>query len=71
MKVGDKVKHVNTGEKIHTIIALHGHIATCLKDNTLWRRLNGNSINSPIIREMVCNIKNLEVWEEISNEGDS
>jgi len=59
MKIGDKVKHINTGEHIYTIIRLHENIATIKRPPELWVKLNPNSKSSPIIDVSICNIKNL------------
>ena len=59
MKIGDKVKHVNTGEHIHEIIRFHGHIATIKRPPELWKKLNKNSKSSPIIDLYICDVKNL------------
>lgn len=59
MKIGDKVKHVNTGEHIYTIIRLHGNIATIKRPPELCKKLNPNNKNSPLIDVSICDIKNL------------
>ena len=59
MKIGDKVKHVNTGEHIYTIIRLHENIATIKRPKELWVKLNPNSKSSPIIDLSICKIENL------------
>ena len=59
MKIGDKVKHINTGEHIYTIIRLHGNIATIKRPKELWVKLNPNSKSSPIIDLSICKIENL------------
>ena len=59
MEVGDKVKHVNTGEHIYTIIRLHENIATIKRPPELCKKLNPNSKSSPLIDVSICKIENL------------
>jgi hypothetical protein len=59
MKIGDKVKHINTGDHIHEIIRFHGNIATIKRPPELWVKLNPNSKSSPIIDLSICKIENL------------
>ena len=61
MKIGDKVKHVNTGEHIYTILKIKDGIATIKRPKELWVQLNTKSKSSPIIDISICNIKNLTV----------
>ena len=59
MKIGDKVKHVNTGEHIYTIIRFHENIATIKRPKELCKKSNPNSKSSPIIDLSICKIENL------------
>ena len=59
MKIGDKVKHVNTGEHIYTIIRLSENIATLKRPKELIKKLTPNSKSSPLIDVSICNINNL------------
>jgi len=60
MEIGSKVKHVNTGNKIHTITSIHGGIvATCTTDESMWHKLTKDSLSSPIMDQMVCKMSNL------------
>ena len=59
MKINDKVKHINTGEHIYTIIRLHENIATIKRPKELWVQLNPKSKSSPIIDLSICKIENL------------
>lgn len=49
MNIGDKVKHINTGEHIYTII----------RPPELCKKLNPNSKSSPLIDVSICKIENL------------
>lgn len=64
MKVGDKVKHVNTGEHIYTIIRLHENIATIKRPPELWVKLNPNSKSSLIIDVSICKVENLTLCKD-------
>ena len=59
MKIGDKVKHINTGGHIYTIIRLNENIATIKRPPELCKKLNPNSKSSPLIDVSVCKIENL------------
>jgi hypothetical protein len=59
MKIGDKVKHINTGDHIHEIIRFHGNIATIKRPPELWVKLNPNSKSSLIIDLSICKTENL------------
>jgi len=59
MKIGNKVKHVNTGEHIYSIIRLTKNIATLKRPKELIKKLNPNSKSSPLIDVSICNINNL------------
>ncbi len=60
MEVGDKVKHVNTGNHIYTVKSITGnYVATIERPKELWVVLNPNSKSSPIIKVSVCKIENL------------
>ena len=63
MNIGDKVKHINTGEHIYTIIRLHENIATIKRPQELWVKLNPNSKSSPIIDLSISKIENLILCE--------
>jgi len=62
MKIGDKVKHVNTGEHIYTIIRLSENIATLKRPKELFKKLNPKSKSSPIIDVSICKIENLIMY---------
>lgn len=62
MKIGDKVKHVNTGDHIHEIVRFHGNIATIKRPPELCKKLNQNSKSSPIIDLYICDVKNLIMY---------
>ena len=62
MKIGDKVKHVNTGEHIYTIIRLNENIVTIKRPPELCKKLNPNSKSSPIIDLYICDVKNLIMY---------
>ena len=59
MNIGDKVKHINTGEHIYTIIRLNENIATIKRPQELCKKLNPNSKSSPIIDVSICKTENL------------
>ena len=59
MKIGDKVKHINTGDHIHEIVRFHGNIATIKRPPELCKKLNPNSKSSPLIDVSICKIENL------------
>lgn len=59
MKIGDKVKHINTGENVYTIIKLTENIATLKRPISMYKKLCANSKSSPIIDISICDIKNL------------
>ena len=60
MKVGDKVKHKNTGNHIYTVKSITGnYVATIKRPKELWALLSPNSKSSPIIIVSVCLIENL------------
>lgn len=59
MKIGDKVKHINTGEHVYTIIRLNKNIATLKRPVELFTKLNPNSKSSPIIDLSICKTENL------------
>jgi len=60
LNIGDKVKHVNTGDYIYTVKSITGnYVATIERPKELWVALNPNSKSSPIIKVSVCKIENL------------
>lgn len=59
MKIGDKVKHVNTGEHIYKILKIKDGIATIKRPKELWVQLNPKSKSSQIIDISICDVKNL------------
>lgn len=59
MKIGDKVKHANTGDKIHTVKNINGNVCICILDESMWFKLTSNSKSGLIINTMVTNIENL------------
>ena len=61
MKVGDKVKHINTGDSIYTILKINGNIATIKRPPELYKKLNPNSKGSPIIDVSICKVENLRI----------
>lgn len=55
-KIGDKVKHVNTGESIYTIKNIKGNVAATLeKPKESWTYIN----NRLTIKDAVCRLENL------------
>ena len=62
MKIGDKVKHINTGDHIHEIIRFHGNIVTIKRPPELCKKLNPNSKSSPLIDVSICKIENLIMY---------
>lgn len=57
MKVGDKVKHVNTCNSVYTILKLRGNIATLKRPKELIKVIkNPRDI---VIDISICNVKNL------------
>jgi hypothetical protein len=69
MKIGDKVKHVNTGEHIYTIIRLSENIATLKRPKELCKKLNPKSKSSHIVDVSICDVKNLLIvkYEEFED----
>ena len=60
LNIGDKVKHINTGNHIYTVKSITGnYVATIERPKELWVVLNPNSKSSPIIKVSVCKIENL------------
>jgi len=59
MKIGDKVKHINTGDKIHTIKSINKTVCTCILDETMWHPLTTDSKSSVIVDVMICKLENL------------
>lgn len=59
MKIGDTVKHINTGDCIYTILKIHGNIATLQNPKELQTKLNKNAKNSVIIDVSICDMDNL------------
>jgi len=60
LNIGDKVKHINTGDYIYTVKSITGnYVATIERPKELWVLLSPNSKSSPIIKVSVCKIENL------------
>ena len=55
MKVGDKVKHINTGDYIYVIKKISDTIAVLQKPKELYTFISARLI----IKESVCRINNL------------
>lgn len=59
MEIGDKVKHINNGEHIYTVIRLHENIATIKRPQELCKKIDINNKRSALIDVSVCKIENL------------
>ena len=57
MKVGDKVKHINTGESIYTILKLNGNVATLKRPKELITVIKNPSDMK--IDISICKVENL------------
>lgn len=66
-KAGDKVKHVNTGDLIHTVRESKGNVCTLTKHISLHTKVFPTHANSVISDTMICMNKNLILIPDVQN----